>query len=48
MKYEVKIPKVKKKKATQREIRELKEMVIEIQQDPVAMKQIRRFIAQTV
>ena len=46
MKFEVKMQKVKKKKATEKEIKELRDIIIEIQQDPVAMKQIKKFIAQ--
>lgn len=39
--------KLKKKKATKKEIEELREIVIEIQRNPEAMHQIRRFVAQT-
>ena len=38
---------LKKKKATKKEIKELRELVIEIQNDPVAMRQVKRFISQT-
>ena len=38
---------LKKKKATKKEVEELREIVIEIQRDPIAMRQIKRFIAQT-
>ena len=39
--------KLNKKKASKKEIRELREMVIEIQRDPTTMMQIRKLIAQT-
>jgi hypothetical protein len=48
MKFKRKIPKVKKKKATKKEIEELREIIIEIQQNPITMRQIKKFIKQTV
>ncbi len=39
---------LKKKKATKKEIKELREIVINIRKDPIAMMQIRKLIKQTV
>lgn len=39
---------LKKKRATKKEIKELRDIVIDIQKNPVAMMQIRKLIGQTV
>ena len=38
---------MKKKKASKKEIKDLRNIVVKIQRDPVAMMQIKKLIAQT-
>lgn len=41
MEFEIKMPKVKKKKATEKERKELREIFVKIWNDPEAMRQAR-------